>query len=377
MKKFIIAPDSFKGTASAEEICRIGGDAIKRIIHGAEIFPLPVADGGEGTSDCFRACLGGERIELSVSGPHFDKVMSYYTLADDTSVIEIAAAASLPMAGENNDPSLATTYGVGELISDALRRGAKRIVLGLGGSATNDAGCGLAAALGVRFIDSDGNDFIPTGGTLSKISEIDISCAKELLSGVEVTAMCDVDNLLFGRNGASYVFAPQKGADSAMVEFLDGNLRCFADVVKRNLGIDISSIQGGGAAGGAGAGALVFLGAELRSGIDTVLDICGFDSLLKDADLVITGEGRIDSQTSGGKAVSGIAVRAKNAGIPVAVIAGDIGDNIESLYDTGVSFVLSTNRVAKNFSETKHRAKSDLELTFETLARIIKTIEKN
>ena len=372
MKKFIIAPDSFKGTVSAEEICLIGGNAIRRIIPGAEVISLPIADGGEGTADCFRACLGGERIELLVKGPHFDKVCAHYTLSGKTAVVEIAAAASLPMAGDDNDPSLATTYGVGELIADAVSRGASKIILALGGSATNDAGCGLAAALGVRFSDKDGKEFIPVGGSLSKIADIDVSKAEKLLNGVEVLAMCDVDNPLFGESGAAYVFAPQKGADDDMVRLLDDNLRAFSDIVSGKLKKDVSSIRGGGAAGGAGAGASVFLGAKLRRGIDTILDVCKFDSLLKDAELVITGEGRIDSQTSGGKAISGISERAKKAGVPVAVIAGDIGDGVEKLYDIGISFILSTNRVAKSFSETKPHAKRDLELTFETLARIIK-----
>ena len=189
--------------------------------------------------------------------------------------------------------------------------------------------------------------------------------------------MCDIDNPLYGERGAAYVFAPQKGADEATVRLLDRNLIEFAEAVRDSLGLDIEALPGAGAAGGAGAGAVAFLGAKLCSGIETVLDLCGFEKLAADADLVITGEGRIDGQTTGGKAISGIALRAKKLGIPVAVIAGDIGDNIAPLYDMGVSFVLSTNRVAKPFSETKHRAKEDLALTFDTLARMINTINKN
>ncbi len=376
MKKFVIAPDSFKGTASASEICEIGKNAICKIIPDAKISSLPIADGGEGTADCFLACLGGEKITLEVTGPHFSPVSaSYAIVGGDTGIVEIASAAGLPMAGNNNNPAESTTCGVGELICDAVERGVKKIILALGGSCTNDAACGLASALGVRFSDREGKEFIPTGGTLDKICSIDLSPAKEKLSGIEVVAMCDIDNPLYGEKGAAYVFAPQKGADEECVKLLDNNLISFAQTVENITGADVASIPGAGAAGGAGAGAVVFLGATLQKGIDTVLDLCGFEKLAKDADLIITGEGRIDGQTTGGKAISGIAVRAKKLGVPVAVIAGDIGDNIEPIYDMGVSFVLSTNRVAKSFSETKHRAKNDLALTFDTLARMIKTVE--
>ncbi len=376
MRKFVIAPDSFKGTADAAEICEIGKRVICSIIPDAEISLLPIADGGEGTADCFLSCLGGEKITLDVTGPHFEKVSaSYVIVGDNTAIVEIASAAGLPMAVENNNPAESTTFGVGELIRDATDRGVKKIILALGGSCTNDAACGLAAALGVKFTDCDGSEFVPVGGTLDKIARIDTSEAEKRLSGIEVVAMCDIDNPLYGERGAAYVFAPQKGADEVCVKLLDKNLITFADTVKKCLGIDIAALPGAGAAGGAGAGAVAFLGGRLCRGIDTVLDICGFDELAKGADLVITGEGRIDGQTTGGKAISGIAARAKKLGVPVAVIAGDIGDNIEPMYDMGVSFILSTNRVAKSFSETKHRAKSDLALTFETLARMIKTVE--
>lgn len=377
MKKFVIAPDSFKGTASAAEICEIGKNALLRHIPDAIIHSLPIADGGEGTSDCFLASLGGEKITCRVSGPHFNPVDASYAVIDSgkTAIIEIAAAAGLPMAGPGNNPAKSTSYGVGELICDALSRGVTKIVLALGGSCTNDGACGIAAALGARFLNSDGEEFVPVGGTLEHIEKIDISLLSKKLEGIEVIAMCDIDNPLYGERGAAYVFAPQKGADEETVRFLDQNLIAFADTVADELGINISNLPGAGAAGGAGAGAVAFLGAKLCSGIETVLDLCGFDDLSKDADLIITGEGRIDGQTTGGKAISGIALRAKKLGIPVAVIAGDIGDNIDPLYDMGVSFVLSTNRVAKSFSETKHRAKDDLSLTFDTLARMIKTVE--
>lgn len=378
MKKFVIAPDSFKGTASASEICEIGKKAIMRHIPDAEIRSLPIADGGEGTADCFLFAMGGEKITRRVSGPHFSPVdASYVIIGGDCAIVEIASAAGLPMAGEGNNPAKSTSFGVGELISDALTRGIKKLVLALGGSCTNDGACGIAAALGVKFTDKDGKEFVPVGGTLDRIDKIDISSLRDKLKDIEVVAMCDIDNPLYGERGAAHIFAPQKGADEATVLLLDRNLIAFADAVRNSLGIDIANLPGAGAAGGAGAGAVAFLGAKLCSGIETVLDLCGFESLASDADLVITGEGRIDGQTTGGKAISGIALRAKKLGVPVAVIAGDIGDNIDPLYDMGVSFVLSTNRVAKPFSETKHRAKDDLALTFDTLARMINTTGAN
>ncbi len=376
MKKIVIAPDSFKGTASASEICEIGKAAILQHIPDADIRSLPIADGGEGTADCFLFAMGGEKITKRVSGPHFSPVdASYVIIGGDCAIVEIASAAGLPMAGEGNNPAKSTSYGVGELISDAISRGIKKLVLALGGSCTNDGACGIAAALGARFIDEDGEDFVPVGGTLDRIERIDIAALQKKLEGIEVVAMCDIDNPLYGERGAAYVFAPQKGADEETVRLLDRNLIEFAETVRDSLDLDIASLPGAGAAGGAGAGAVAFLGAKLCSGIETVLDLCGFEKLAADADFVITGEGRIDGQTTGGKAISGIALRAKKLGIPVAVIAGDIGDNIDPLYDMGVSFVLSTNRVAKPFSETKHRAKDDLSLTFDTLARMIKVVE--
>ena len=377
MKNFIIAPDSFKGTASAAEICEIGKNAISRHIPDAKITALPIADGGEGTADCFLFSLGGEKVTKKVSGPHFSPVDASYAIIDDgkTAIVEIASAAGLPMAGADNNPAKSTSFGMGELISDALSRGIKKLVIALGGSCTNDGACGIAAALGARFIDTDGEEFVPVGGSLDRIEKIDISNLRKKLDGIEVVAMCDIDNPLYGERGAAYVFAPQKGADEKTVKLLDENLMAFAETVNDELSVDIATLPGAGAAGGAGAGAVAFLGAKLCSGIETVLNLCGFDKLLDDADLVITGEGRIDGQTTGGKAISGIAIRAKQKNVPVAVIAGDIGDNIDPLYDMGVSFVLSTNRVAKSFSETKHRAKSDMELTFDTLARMIKTVK--
>jgi glycerate kinase len=254
---------------------------------------------------------------------------------------------------------------------DAAKRGCKRIILGLGGSATNDFGAGAAAATGIRFFNTSGKEFVPTGGGLSRIAHIDVSGLLPELKAVELVTMCDIDNPLYGPQGAAYVFAPQKGADPSMVEFLDKQLHAVSDTVIRELGVDVSSVPGAGAAGGMGGGMLAFFGSHLQMGIETVLDTVHFDRLLEGADVVFTGEGKIDSQSLRGKVVIGVARRVKRMGIPVLAVVGDIGDNIEGIYQEGVTAVFSINRVAVPFEKAKPRAPSDLRLTMESLTRFI------
>lgn len=374
MKKIVLMPDSFKGTMSSSEICAIMKGRIAEHFPECTVCCIPVADGGEGTVDCFEEAMNGQRVTLSVKGPFMEEVDSFYALVDGgkTAIIEMAAAASLPMAAGREDPRITTTYGVGQLIADAVRRGCRQIIVGLGGSCTNDMGAGAAAGAGAKFYDAEGAEFVPTGATLDRIAKVDISALKALLEGVSVTAMCDIDNPLYGKTGAAYVFAPQKGADAAMVELLDANLRAGAETVKRCLGVDVADLPGAGAAGGMGAGMVAFFGAQLKPGIETVLDTVGFEAIASDADFVFTGEGRIDSQSLRGKVVIGIAGRAKAIGVPVIAIVGDIGDNMEPAYEMGVSAIFSTNRVAVDFSKAKHRAKSDMDLTVDTVLRTLK-----
>ena len=375
MRKVVLVPDSFKGTMSSRRIIEIMRDAVLRHYPGCTVVSIPVADGGEGTVDAFLTAVGGERIPLEVQGPWGDLVKSFYgMLPDGTAVIEMSAAAGLSLAGNRLDPSRTSTFGVGELIVHAARRGAKRIVLGLGGSATNDAGCGAAAACGVRFLDSDGRSFIPVGDTLEKVAHIDISGLDSCVKDAEIIAMCDVDNPFHGTSGAAYVYGPQKGADDAMVERLDCALVHLASLVRTELGVDLQSIPGSGAAGGMGGGMLAFLGAHLHSGIETVLDVTGFDSVALDADMVFTGEGRLDDQSLRGKVVVGVAHKAKRLGIPVIAIVGDIGDDIACIYDEGVSGIFSINRVAVPYEEAKARAEKDLALTMDNLMRFIDTL---
>jgi len=365
--KYIACPDSFKGTLSSFEAACAVRDGIHNADPDAEVAVLPIADGGEGTVDA----LGAKRMPAVVTGPDGTATDSFWGLLDDgTAVVEMAAAAGLPQTKLKN-PELTTTYGVGELIKSALDYGCRRFILGLGGSATNDAGCGMACALGVRFTDTDGNAFTPVGGTLSKIAHIDMTGIDSRVSESAFTVMCDITNPLYGETGAAYVFAPQKGADADMVLRLDSGLRSFADTVKTDMGTDVSLIPGSGAAGGMGAGCVAFLGAELKSGIDTVLDVRGFDSMLTPGTVVITGEGKFDSQSIGGKAVSGIASRAKAKGVPVIILCGK-AEEVPEAYDMGVTAVFSIHTASRPFDEAMTRNALDMRITAENIARMLR-----
>lgn len=377
MKKAILIPDSFKGTLSSSEICSIMRSAILKTYPECEVISIPVADGGEGTVDSFLEALGGERRTVKVTGPYFDERVDgfYGILPDNSAVVEMAAAASLPMVGDRKDPSKTTTYGVGEIIRDALEHGANKIILGLGGSSTNDAACGLASALGVRFLDRDKKAFIPVGGTLKDVSSIDTSKINPILKDVPIIAMCDIDNPFYGKEGAAYVYAPQKGADEKMVRELDEGLESLSRVIERDLGVDVQSMPGSGAAGGMGGGVTAYFNARLQMGIETVLDTVKFRSLIKGADFIFTGEGRIDGQSLRGKVVIGVAHEAKREAIKTIAIVGDIGDGVERAYDEGVSGIFSINRVALPYSEIRKRAKEDMYLTMDNLMRFLKAIK--
>ncbi|WP_101552080.1 glycerate kinase [Anaerotruncus massiliensis (ex Togo et al. 2019)] len=376
MKKVILMPDSFKGTMSSSEICGIMEKAVRAYYPEAEVVPIPVADGGEGSVDAFLAAVGGERVTVPVRGPYMEEMEGYYGLLDggSTAVIEMAACAGLPLVGENRHAEKTTTYGVGQLMAHAAGRGCKKMIVGLGGSATNDFGAGAAAALGVRFLDEAGEEFVPVGENLARVAKIDMSGLLPALRGIEVITMCDIDNPLCGKNGAAHIFGPQKGADPAMVEYLDGQLSAIARTVGRELGRDVADLPGAGAAGGMGGGMVAFLGSRLQMGIETVLDTVGFDRLVSDADLVLSGEGKIDTQSLRGKVVIGVARRCKKHGVPLVALVGDIGDNIENAYEEGVSAVFSTNRVAVDFSVARTRSKSDMALTVDNLMRFLSRI---
>lgn len=374
MQNFILVPDSFKGTLSAIEVCNIMKSSIKNLYKDANIISVPVADGGEGTVDAFLYALGGEKKSVWVSDAFNEqKILAHYAmLKDDIAVIEMAACAGLPLVKNRLEPDKTTTFGVGELIIDAINSGAKKIILGLGGSATNDGGCGMAAALGVKFKDEQNQEFIPTGGTLSQIYKIDMNNIYSKIKDVEFISMCDVDNPLCGKLGASAVFAPQKGADEDMVRLLDEGLAHLAKIIKRDLHIEVKDIKGAGAAGGLGAGSIAFLQSKLTKGIDVILDTINFDELVSKADIIFTGEGKFDSQSLHGKVVMGVANRSQKYKTPVIVVTGAIGENIQEAYNKGITAIFSINKEPMEFSKSALKSKENMILTMENILRLLK-----
>lgn len=327
MKKITVAVDSFKGSLSSCEVADAFEVGFKRVFPACEVCKVGIADGGEGLVDALVQALGGEYVELTVADPLMRPVTARYGIVDNgaTAVVEMSAASGLPLlAVQERNPLKTTTYGTGEMIADALGRGCRKFLVGIGGSATNDAGVGMLRALGFRFLNATGEELMGGGEILEQISTIDNSSVIEGLAEAQFTVACDVTNPLYGVEGAAYVFAPQKGADAAMVERLDAGLRSFAEVVKRYNGEDISAVAGAGAAGGMGGGFKALLGAQLQRGIDMVLAAMHFDEIIAGSDLVITGEGRLDRQTVMGKAPSGVLRMAREQGIPCVAIGGAV-----------------------------------------------------
>lgn len=368
----LISPDSFKGTLDALSVCGIIKSAFSKVFPDAKIEMLPLSDGGEGLCSCLMTAVGGEWCTATVSGVFGEKTKAPYLFINgNTAVIEMASCAGLPLAGEHKNPLTATAFGVGELIKDAVNRGAEKILLGLGGSATNECGASAASALGWKFLDADGNSFIPTGGTLLSVAKI-IPPKKPL--SVTVTAACDVDNPLFGENGAAYVFSPQKGADENGVRLLDRGLRHISGIIERDLHKDVKDIKGAGAAGGMGAGAVAFLGASLERGIDIILSASSFCEKAEKADLIITGEGRLDSQSVGGKVVSGVARRASLLKKPLITICGCHGDGFEEVGKLGVSKMFCAVSDNRPFDEIQKTCREDLLSVSEKAALYTKNI---
>lgn len=377
MKKIVIAPDSFKGTMSSIEVCNIIEQGINNVRQDLKVVKVPIADGGEGTVDSFLTAVGGNKVGVRVKDPLFREIDAFYGILPDqkTAVIEMAAASGLPLVENEKNPCLTSTYGTGQLMLDAINRGCRKLIIGLGGSATNDGGVGMAAALGSEFLDDLGQPIPLTGQGLENLSRIDLSQKDKRLDQIEIIAACDVDNPLYGPNGAAYVFAPQKGADEAMVKDLDRNLAHYAEIIRRDLGILVQEIPGSGAAGGLGAGLVAFLGAHLKPGIDIVLDCVGFDQIISGAALVITGEGKIDGQSLRGKVPVGIGNRAKKLNVPVIAIVGDIGDDIDPVYQSGITSIFSINRVAIPFELARLRCKDDLRKTVESIFRFATALQ--
>jgi len=375
LNKAVLIPDSFKGTLASIEICNIISDKIYKHFPECSVVSIPVADGGEGSVDCFLSALGGEKVYETVKGPYFEDMKSFYGMTGDTAIIEMAACAGLPLAEDRKNPGLTTTHGVGQLILAAAKNGCKKIIVGLGGSCTNDGGCGAAAAVGIKFYDKEGNEFIPVGKTLIDIQKIDLSGKAEELDNIEIITMCDIDNPMYGALGAAYIFAPQKGADEEMVATLDKGLRKLCDVIKSETGRDLKDVPGSGAAGAMGAGMIAFFNSTLQMGIETVLNTVRFDEIISDADMIFTGEGKIDTQSLRGKVVIGVAKRAKNKNIPVTVIAGGADMNIDEAYDMGVTSIFTINRLPEDFQISRNKSKENLGASADNILRLIKSIK--
>lgn len=341
--KIILAPDSFKGSLAADEVCRAMADGIKKVLPDAELVFIPMADGGEGTVQALAAATQGRIIRKTVTGPLGIKVDAFFGILGNgkTAVVEMAAASGLPLVpmGQRN-PMITTTFGTGELIRYALDEGCTRLIIGIGGSATNDGGTGMAKALGFRFLNSEGRELALGGGTLTNLTRIDSSGRDTRLTQVEVIVACDVTNPLTGPNGATAVYGPQKGATPEMIPELDMALDNLARVIERDLGIKVASLPGAGAAGGMGAGLVAFMSGHLKPGVEIVLEIVDFTKKIKDADLVITGEGTIDSQTLHGKTPIGVARASKRFNIPVLAITGGLGEGWDLVLQHGIDGVI-------------------------------------
>ena len=342
--KILIAPDKFKGSLTADEVAEAMAEGIRSVNPDIEAIKFPLADGGDGTAAILTKHLHGEFFPVKVHNPLFEIIEASYGYSESgrTAFIEMSAASGLRLIpAEKQNPLNTSTLGTGEMIMDAIRHGAEKIILGIGGSATNDAGIGMAAALGFRFLDHDGNELKPVGANLEFIQSIDDSTLHYNLAGVDVQVACDVDNPLTGKRGAAWVYGPQKGATTETILKLDKGLKNFARVVKEKYGKDISRLPGAGAAGGLGAGAMVFLNARLRSGVELVMDITMFEDHLKNADLIITGEGKIDDQSFQGKVLSGITKLAKKYNLPVIAVCGDLKLDIRKLKNHGIIQAIS------------------------------------
>ena len=374
MKKIVIASDSFKGCLSSREIALAAEAGIRKVLPDCEVVGIPVADGGEGTTEALVDAMNGRLVTCEVHDPLMNLIQAEYGILGDglTAVIEMAAASGLVLIPpEMRNPLLTTTYGTGELIRDALQRGCRRFLIGIGGSATNDAGTGMLQALGFRFFDTDGNEPEKGGQILEKIAHIDSANVIPALQESVFTVACDVNNPFSGENGASFVYARQKGADDAMIRRLDNGLRRFAAVIHASTGKEIDAVPGAGAAGGLGGGFIAFLPATLKPGIQMVLEALRFDSRIQHADLIITGEGKLDRQTAMGKTPAGILEAGKKRQIPVIAIGGAIEDS-DALLQQGflAVFSIQPGPVSLEQAMDKTFAGSQVERTVEQIVRL-------
>ncbi len=356
---FIFASDSFKGSLSSKKTGKILGECLKNELSTAKFSQFLIADGGEGTLEAFLSREGATEILCEVSNPIFEKINARYCVLGEKAIIALSEASGLTLIDEERrNPLYTTTFGTGELVLDALQRGYRDVTLAIGGSATNDGGIGAMSALGIKFLDENGSELVPIGKNLAKIRKIDTSCLVLSAREAKFSVMCDVTNTLLGENGATHVYGPQKGATPEIVKELEGGMENYARVIYETLGVNANEVIGGGAAGGIGAALSVFLGAKMGSGIDTLLDIVDFDASLEGADGVISGEGRLDSQSLSGKVIYGIAKRCQKYGVPLYLIVGGVGDGYEAAYDLGIKKIYTLVNEQTPLSEAINNAEA-------------------
>lgn len=377
MKKdlvIVLAPDSFKESMTAKEVCEAMERGIRKANSQIRCIHVPMADGGEGTMQSLVDATGGRVYSKEVVGPLGNNVVAEYGILGngEIGVIEMASASGIHLVdSEKRNPLITTTFGTGQLIKACLDKGVKKLLIGIGGSATNDGGAGFIQALGGRLLDENGDDLSYGGGALAKLHTIDLSNLDERLKYVSVEVACDVNNPLCGKEGASYVFGPQKGATREMIEILDQNLSHYAEVIKEQLGKDVISKAGAGAAGGLGAGLMAFLDVKLKSGIEMVIEYANLEEKVRDADMVWTGEGSIDFQTQYGKTTLGVAMIAKKYNKPVIALAGRVGNDIDVLYDKGIDAIFGIMRGVTSIEEALVKGPENVEKTSENIIRLL------
>ena len=356
--KFLFASDSFKGTLSSKRTAELLAQAASEIFPGCEYSSIEVADGGEGTTDAVLSAVNGEKIAVSVHGPLWEEISAYYGKLDDRrAVMEMAAASGLPLVpSEQRDPRKTTSYGTGEMIADALGKGFRDISIAIGGSATNDGGIGCMRALGVRFLDENGQELSGCGADLAEIRSIDVSGLDPRVKECKFTVMCDVTNPLCGEKGATHTFGKQKGGTPEILEELEKGMCNYRDILKNQFGVNMDEVPGARAAGGLGAALMVFLNGTLKSGIETVLDLVEFDRKLEGVSLVVTGEGSTDWQSVFGKVMQGVGVHCRKAGIPAVAVVGSMGKGAEDIFDYGIESILTTVNAVMPLDEALGRA---------------------
>lgn len=372
--KIVLAPDSFKESMTAKEACEAIEKGLRKVMDNLECIHVPMADGGEGTTQSLVDATGGKFYTVEVTGPLGERKEAIFGILGDekTAILEMAEASGLEiLPREKRDATITTTYGTGELIKVALDKGVETILIGIGGSATNDGGAGMVQALGGKLLDRVGNEIGFGGGELAKLEKIDISNLDKRLKDVKIIVACDVQNPLTGPTGASHVFGRQKGANEEQREQLDRNLKHYAEIIRRDLGKDVETIPGAGAAGGLGAGLMAFLSAELRKGIDIVIEYSKLEDKIQGADYVITGEGSIDGQTRFGKTPYGVAKVAKKYDIPVIALAGNVGKDIDVLYDYGFTAIFSILPRVETLEKAINNGKKNIQYISENLGRVL------